>query len=386
MRREAIRGSDGVNVSGGVAAQLAKFAGAMREQGIRVGLGDEIDAANALTLVDLLDRDEVQRGLRIALKVPRDAWPTFDRLFDQYWGESRVHPRPPSQQSLPRDHRGPLQWRWNGQRVLLSAADDSGPPSGDGAPGYTPEALLRRKPFEQFSAADVAAIERLLARLAAKLATRRSRRLVPTGGRGFVDLRRSFRDVLGSDGEPFALARRARVLEEPRLVVLYDTSGSMDSYARILLAFAFALRRALKRTEIFAFNTALVRITGLIAPAKTAQTFQRLTAGVPDWSGGTRIGWCLSEFVSRYRNKLVGRNTTLVLISDGLDRGDPAELTSAMRELRARAGTVIWLNPLLGDVRYQPSAGGMQAALPFVDYFGPVHNLESLERLLLFVK
>jgi uncharacterized protein with von Willebrand factor type A (vWA) domain len=205
-------------------------------------------------------------------------------------------------------------------------------------------------------------------------------------GRGLVDLRRSFRNALGSEGELLALARRARALEEPRLVVLYDTSGSMDSYARILLAFAFALRRALKSTEIFAFNTALVRITRLIAPAKTAQTFERLAAGVPDWSGGTRIGWCLSEFVSQYQNKLVDRNTTVVLISDGLDRGDPVELADAMRELRARAGRMVWLNPLLGDARYQPTAAGMEGALPFVDYFGPAHNVESLERLLQFVK
>jgi hypothetical protein len=358
----------------------------MREQGIRVGLGDEVDAATALTLVDLLDRDEVQRGLRIALKVPRDAWAIFDRLFDEYWSASGVRMPTPSQQSLPRDHRGPLQWRWNGQRVLLSPADDSGAHSGGGTPGYTPEALLRRKPFEQFSAADVAALERLLARLAIRLATRRSRRLIPTHGRGLVDLRRSFRQALGSEGALFSLARRERALEEPRLVVLYDTSGSMDPYTRILLAFAFALRRALKRTEIFAFNTALVRITGLIAPAKSAQTFERLAAGVPDWSGGTRIGWCLSEFVSRHQSKLVDRHTTVVLISDGLDRGDPAQLTSAMRALRARAGRIVWLNPLLGDARYEPTAAGMRAALPFVDYFGPAHNLESLERLLQFVK
>lgn len=375
-----------MNTSQGIVAQLAKFAGAMREQGIRIGLGDEIDAATALALVDLLDRDEVQRGLRIALKVPRDAWTTFDRLFDQYWSGSGSGVPPPSQQSLSRDHRGPLQWRWNGQRVLLCAADDSGPASGDASPGYTPEALLRRKPFEQFSAADVVAVERLLARLAVKLATRRSRRLIPTSGRGLVDLRRSFRNALRSDGHLFALARRTRALDEPRIVVLYDTSGSMDSYARILLAFAFALRRVLKRTEIFAFNTALVRITSLIAPAKTEQTFQRLTTGVPDWSGGTRIGWCLGEFVARYQSKLVDRDTTVVLISDGLDRGDPADLTIAMRALHARAGRTVWLNPLVGDERYQPTTAGMQAALPFVDYFGPAHNFESLERLLQFVK
>jgi len=370
----------------GVVAQLARFAAAMRENGIRVGLGDEVDAATALTLVDLLDRDEVQRGLRIALKVPREAWPTFDRLFDEYWGGDVARPPRPPRQSLPRDHRGPLQWRWNGQRVHLSAADDPGPRSGDETPGYTSEALLRRKPFEQFSETDVAGMERLLARLAARLTTRKSRRLIPTHGRGRVDLRRSFRHALASEGEFLDLARRRRALEKPRLVVLCDTSGSMDPYARFLLAFAFALRRAWKRTEIFAFNTALVRITPLITPARIAQTFRELAAGVPDWSGGTRIGSCLAEFVARYLNRLVDRSTTVVLVSDGLDLGDTALLTSAMRELRARAGTIVWLNPLFGDARYQPTAGGMSAALPFVDHFGSAHDLESLEQLLRYMK
>jgi uncharacterized protein len=375
-----------VNASRGVVAQLAKFAGAMRENGIRVGLGDEIDAATALTLVDLLDRAEVRRGLRIALKVPREAWPTFDRLFDEHWGGAVSQPPPPPRQSRPRDHRRPLQWRWDGQRVRLTAGDDSAPRAGDEMPGYTSEALLRRKPFDQFSAADVAGMERLLARLAVRLATRKSRRLVPTHASGIVDLRRSFRRALASEGELFSLARRTRALEEPRLVVLCDTSGSMDSCTRFLLAFAFALRRALKRTEIFAFNTALVHITQMIAPTRAAQTFNDLATGVPDWSGGTRIGSCLAEFVTRYQGRLIDRNTTILLISDGLDLGDAAELAAALRAMRERAGSIVWLNPLLGDPRYQPTAAGMQAALPFIDHFGPAHNLESLEHSLRLVK
>ena len=252
-------------------------------------------------------------------------------------------------------------------------------------PGYSPEAVLRRKPFEQLSAGEMAAMERLLARLAVRLATRKSRRLIPTRGRGAVDLRRSFRSALGTDGEFLRLARRARVLEEPSLVVLYDTSGSMDSYTRLLLAFAFALRRVIKRVEIFAFNTTLVRVTRMVAPAAIATSLERLAAGVPDWSGGTRIGACLAGFASEYGRTMINRNTTVVLVSDGLDHGDTELLAWAMHELRGRAARIIWLNPLLGDPRYRPEAAGMRAALPFVDHFGPAHNLESLESLLRFV-
>jgi uncharacterized protein with von Willebrand factor type A (vWA) domain len=103
---------------------------------------------------------------------------------------------------------------------------------------------------------------------------------------------------------------------------------------------------------------------------------------VPDWSGGTRIGESLSEFVSRYQNELVDARTAVVILSDGLDRGDPRLLVGAMRAIRARASMVIWLNPLLGDPRYRPLARGMEAALPFVDHFAPAHNLESLQRFL----
>ena len=368
----------------GIVAQLARFAGALRSCGVRVGLGDEIDAASSLTLVDLLDRAEVHRALRIALKVPRGAWETFDKLFAEYWDGHRAPEHPALREARKSDRRPPAQWRWDGERVRLALPDEQQDTEGE-LPGYSPEAVLRRKPFDQFSESELAAMERLLARLALKLATRRSRRLVPTIARGIIDLRRSFRRALGSDGEFLKLARRARPLDEASLVVLYDTSGSMEAYTRVLLSFAFALRRVMKRVEIFAFNTTLVRVTRMIAPAGIPQSLRRLSAGVPDWSGGTRIGGCLAEFVSLHKQTLIDRNTTVVFVSDGLDHGDTALLECSMRELRARAGKIIWLNPLLGDSRYRPEAAGMRAALPFVDHFGPAHNLKALEGLLRFV-
>ena len=368
----------------GVVAQLARFAGALRSCGVRVGLTDEIDAAAALSLVDLLDRDEVHRALRIAFKLPRDAWGMFDKLFARYWDGRRAPDHAALREARQRDRRGPVQWRWDGERVRLDLPGEL-PDSEGEQPGYSPEAVLRRKPFDQFSEKELAAMERLLARLALKLATRRSRRRVATTLRGEVDLRRSFRSALASDGDFLELARRARPLEETSLVVLYDTSGSMDVYARVLLAFAFALRRVMKRVEIFAFNTTLVRVTRMIAPAKIPQSLARLAAGVPDWSGGTRIGGCLAEFVTLYKQALIDRNTTVVCVSDGLDHGDAELLERSMRALRERAGKIIWLNPLLGDSRYRPEAAGMRAALPFVDHFGSAHNLASLEGLLRFV-
>lgn len=371
----------------GVVTQLARFAAALRDHGLRVGLGDEMDAGLALALIDLIDRDEVRRALRIALKIPHETCAVFDRLFDEYWGGASARERPAPPNPAPfRDHRGPAQWRWDGERVRLVVPDARQEIGNGEQPGYSAEPLLRRKPFDTLSTAELAAMERLVARLALRLASRRSRRLVPTRGHGMVNLRRSFRGALATEGEFLNLARRTRALEEPRLVLLCDTSGSMDGYTRVLLTFALALRRVIKGVEIFTFNTALTRVTRLMTPARIAQTLERLAAAVPDWSGGTRIGSCLAEFVNRYGAAMVGRHTTIVIVSDGLDLGDTTALSQSMEALRSRAGRIVWLNPLMGDARYRPTAAGMSAALPHVDHFAAAHTLESLEGLLRVVK
>ena len=103
---------------------------------------------------------------------------------------------------------------------------------------------------------------------------------------------------------------------------------------------------------------------------------------MPDWSGGTRIGESLETFVRNHLIRTVDAKTVVVVLSDGLERGDPALLADALRVIRRRARKVIWLNPLMGDARYQPLARGMRAALPFIDHFASVHDVPSLERLI----
>lgn len=359
---------------------LALFGHALRQRGARVGLSDEADGLEALTLVDVVDRDEVRRALRVSLKIqPRDL-AAFEELFARFW------------ESVEEPAGGPMPWPAASVPTRLTPGD--GRPSGKAEPGrerevptgeaigYSPEAVLRAKPFVDCSAADLAAMERLMARLVLRVATRPSRRLVPSRGPGVPDLRRSLRKALAHGGEILTLARRRRAVERPRLVVLCDTSGSMDPHARFLLAFVLALRRVASRSEIFAFNTTLVRLTPWLRPGQVDLTLARLASGVPDWSGGTRIGECLAVFEEHYLPTLVDSKTVVLILSDGLDRGDLAPLTGAMRSIRARARRVLWLNPLAGDPRYEPTARAMAAALPFVDRLLPAHNLDSLARLL----
>ncbi|HVR08788.1 MAG TPA: VWA domain-containing protein, partial [Thermoanaerobaculia bacterium] len=261
----------------GLVVHLARFGRELRGRGVAVGLSDEADAYEALSLVDLGDRDEVRRALRTALKIrPRDA-AAFAELFELWFsarppGQAGAERRRPAAQRFedptkpprPRPAR-PVRLAPNLRLPAAAPPRDAAAAGRDGAageePGYSPEELLRRKSFADCSAADIEAMERLMDRLALRLATRPSRRRIPVHGtaRGEADLRRSFRRAVAQGGELLSLARRRRAVEWPRLVVLCDTSGSMDPHTRFLLAFVLALRRVARRSELFAFNTALVR-------------------------------------------------------------------------------------------------------------------------------
>ena len=376
---------------------LARFSGALREAGIAVTLGDEIDAADSLAHIDIGDRAEVRLALRTSLKVEPRAWPLFDHLFEDFW-------RAEGGRRHGREGRGRRQRRqqaprtWPGQDNPLAQlaqtiaergrvgpvdpVEDDSPGTDGGRPGYSPRALLRRKSFEACSAEELAEMERLIEQVVRRIATRPSRRLVPSPRGAAIDLRRSFRRALARDGEFLDLARRRRAVELPRIVFICDTSGSMDPYSRFALAFILSLGKVARRTEVFALNTSLTRLTPWITAGNLTATLARFARNVEDWSGGTRIGECLADFAMDYLRQVVAGDTSVLIFSDGLDRGATESLETALLAIRRRARRVIWLNPLMGDPRYRPEARGMKAALPHIDHLVPAHNLESLEALL----
>jgi uncharacterized protein with von Willebrand factor type A (vWA) domain len=196
-------------------AHVAVFARALRDRGIRASLSDEADAVAALAISDVSDREEVRTALRVALKIRRRDVEIFEELFARLWASDPAS-RGREAATRRRDAAKPLK---NFGGLPGAVAVETERQARDGASehlGYSPEAMLRKKPFDECSERDLAEMERLLARLALALATRKSRRLVPTRGRGRVDPRRSLRRAVATDGEILRLARRARAAEEPR--------------------------------------------------------------------------------------------------------------------------------------------------------------------------
>ena len=155
----------------------------------------------------------------------------------------------------------------------------------------------------------------------------------------------------------------------------------MERYTRLLLHFIHTIAGDLGRVEAFLFATRLTRITRYLNYRSIDQAVNEVARAVPDWAGGTRIGEAVKTFNYSWARRTLGNGPVVLIISDGWDRGEPELLSKEMARLQRSCHRLIWLNPLLGSPNYQPLTQGMQAALPYVDDFLPVHNLNSLEAL-----
>ena len=372
-----------------VAATVA-LGRALRERGALVTPGESAAAVAALEAVELGDRQDVYLALRTVLASRPQDYRAFDELFDAWWRDARAaaldaaarrdagpraHPPAPAPipaPSLP-PRSVPSLARWG-------RANDASDEEGAGLAAPSTLEAAGSKDFSTFAADEIDAVGQAAARIARRLSARPGRRWRAARHGARVDLRRTIRQALKTGGDPTEIVRRERRLRRTKLVALCDVSGSMDLYSRFLLQFLYALQRHVARIETFAFSTSLARITPHLARDSYREALDRLARSVPGWSGGTKIGESVAAFAREWPN-LVDRRTVLVILSDGWDTGDPELLGASLRALRRRAGRVVWLNPLLGSPGYRPLTRGMQAALPHVDVFAPVHNLESLEAL-----
>jgi uncharacterized protein with von Willebrand factor type A (vWA) domain len=188
------------------------------------------------------------------------------------------------------------------------------------------------------------------------------------------------RETMRTHGEPSKLFWRSRRRRVRPLILIVDISGSMADYSRGLLQFAHSAKRADTRVETFCFGTRLTRITKVLRRRRVDEAMEHAAKAVFDWEGGTRIGDSLAAFVRDWGRRGVGRGGIVVICSDGLDRGDPQVLASAMERLSRLCHRVVWLNPHRGHSRdFRPSTLGMMVAAPHVDLLLPGSNLHDLE-------
>jgi uncharacterized protein len=224
-------------------------------------------------------------------------------------------------------------------------------------------------------------LARLMSELAVVTPPRRTRRYRRTPAGRKTDLRTTLRRARRTGGELFRLARGAPRTQPRRLVVLCDISGSMEPYARAMLQLLYCATGA-TRAEVFTFATRLTRLTPALAARQPALALARAGQAAPDWSGGTRIGEALKEFNDVYGCQGMARGAVILVISDGWETGDPAQLGTEMARLSRVAHRIVWANPRTQSPRYRAEVGGMAAAWPYCDAVVSAHSLTALADLI----
>lgn len=356
--------------------RVALLAARMREAGCAVGPGEVTDAVAALGLLGVGDRALFKAALRCTLVRREEGLAVFDRLFDELFAAGRP---------APERRDGP--WRAQGSQGRLPrvlALPDGAAESGavrelavDTRLAYSPHPAWRRVAWPSGDPGQAGAYRQaaLLVARALLTADNPSRRFVAARRGPRVDLRRTVRGAWRAAGEPLPLRYRRRKVDPPRLAVLCDVSGSMESYGQGFLRFVHALAHVLpRRVEAFAFSTTYLRLTPYLRDRDPDRAFRRAVAAAADWGGGTRIGESLEAWCRDFSGLLGGRRLTVLIFSDGLDRGDAGRLQQAMARLRRGCRRILWINPLAADPEYRPLARGMRVALPFIDALVPVRD------------
>ncbi len=365
---------------------LVLFGRVLRGLGLDVNPGRMIDLVEALAHVSIGQRADFYYTARTLLVHKHDDLKLFDQAFALFWRKPREgwEVKLPSVAMKPRRRPVVVPPPLRPPKVPddpESGGDPDRPPVIEVTMTYSAAEVLRRKDFSEMSAEELEAVKRLIAQFRWQLGERRTRRRQPGAG-PLLDLRRTVRRNLRHGGELLTWATRRPKTKPRPLVVIADISGSMERYTRLLLHFLYSLTAGLdQRVETFLFGTRLTRITRQLNHKDTETALHEVSGAVNDWAGGTRIGDCLHRFNFDWGRRVLGQGAVVLVISDGWDRGDPELLRAEMARLTRSCHRLIWLNPLLGAPDYEPLTRGIQAALPYIDDFLPVHNLASLEDL-----
>ncbi|MBJ3762228.1 VWA domain-containing protein [Maribius pontilimi] len=383
-----------------LAHNITWFARALRKAGLPIGPGRVMDAIRAVQAAGFTDRRDFYYTLQACFVSKPDQRAVFDQIFRLYWRDPRYMEQMmswliPAVRGTQEERIAKPAEKRAAEAILDGANADLPPPPEsdetetlievDASRTMSDEERLRTLDFEQMSTAEMAAAKRLIARLTLPVQPLKSRRTIAAINGARPDWSQTMRTAMRKGGEVTDFARRERRTRWPSLVAICDISGSMSHYSRAVLHFLHAVSNekgaGWAQVHAFTFGTRLTNITRHLRQRDVDAALAAAGAEAQDWEGGTRIGACLADFNRDWSRRVMGQGAIVLLITDGLDRGDPKVLDAQMRRLSLTARKLIWLNPLLRFDGFAPKAAGIAAMMPHVDSFRAGHDIASLEGL-----
>lgn len=380
-----------------LAHNITHFARALRRAGLPVGPGRVIDAIRAVEAAGFTEKSDFFWTLQACFVSRPEQRRVFAQVFRLYWRDPRylehmMSMMLPAVRGVQEDRPAQAAEKRAAEALLdgIQGPDQELEEGGteieiDASMTISQQEKLKTLDFEQMSVAEMAEAKRMLARLTLPVDPLTSRRTKASLQGRRVDAARTLRRAMRQGGELHDIALKTPRIRWPNLVVLCDISGSMSQYSRVVLHFLHAVSNAKgqgwAKVHAFTFGTRLTNITRHLHQRDVDAALRAAGAEAQDWEGGTRIGDCLHDFNRDWSRRVLGQGAVVLLITDGLDRGEPAALAAQMQRLHLSARRLIWLNPLLRWDGFAPKATGIAAMLPHVDSFRAGHSVASLEAL-----
>ena len=362
---------------------LARY---LRDKGMKIGPQDISQAFQALELIGFSTRADFYLLFRSIFAKSKLEQELFDEYYPQFWKELNRAVDSKHQEGTPEESssvpRKPQQ-KAPSLQALKNWLHGNKEEEEMELATYSPGSVIGDRDFSSFTEDELEEVMYLVQMLARQLALRLENRY-RQASIGDFDLRRTIRVNMRRGGELLELRHKKKRRQKIKLLTLCDVSKSMDLYSRFFVQFLYGFQHVYRGMEAFVFSTHLYRVTDQLAKGKFDQAVRELADQVPEWSGGTRIGACLQQYLDEYGTRL-DRRTLVLIVSDGWDAGDIPILEEAMYEIHKRSAKVIWLNPLAGNPQFEPTVKGMAAAMPYIDIFAPAHNIDSLKEVIQYV-
>jgi uncharacterized protein with von Willebrand factor type A (vWA) domain len=372
--------------------RILRFAVLLRKNRVPVHTASEIDTIAALKFVDINNRFEFYMALKANMLVSYKYYAVFDYLFLQFWRTGVIIPKRygGSSEEPDEEQKPVIKQSGSDEDTTADTKKDSKKDSNlyaeTSVPTYSLSERLRVKDFEEVRDEELALFDEAFKTLRINVKERKGRRFKSSNKGKIIDLPKSIRQSRQKGGEIIKIYTKERKPKQSKLVLLADVSGSMDIYSTFLIKFVYELQKYVPDTETFVFGTQLKRISDLLSYRSIRSALAMMAKQVLFWSGGTDIGGSFAEFNDHYGGKLRKRNRILVVLSDGWDKGDIGVMRKQMSMFKKGFKKIIWLNPNLKYDSYQPLCMGMAAAMPYIDYFLPCHNIKTLEAFIEVVK
>lgn len=360
---------------------IVGFSKVCRENGLSVGLSHTKEALTCASEGLIKDEKTFKYALKSLFCTCIEEHQLFDKSFDLYWRNQKhqyAHKINKSSSNIAKKNKSSvvmMGFNPNGKKEEQENQEEA-----KNVTGASRIEMLKATDFSKVASIDSDYLDAIAQQLLQQLNHRLKRKL-QTAKNGKISIRQTIRKNLSYGDDFINLVKRSRKLEKYKLILLLDVSGSMDKYSFFLLKFIWSLKTHLKNIETFIFSTQLVRITEVLDYDHIHKSLLELSQEANHWSGGTKIGECLKSFNNDFAKRILNGKSITIVLSDGLDNGDPADLAGELQKIKMRTSKLVWLNPLKGMEGYEPLAKGMSTALPLVDTFQSAHNLNSLMEL-----